>query len=221
MRQCLTALGGTTAASGEWERIERVALTSLQEGPYRFRLLLEGPEASVLAAQLRDSGVVAAIESLLRGAATSSAADSSGPRSVPEPPAAPLRSFGDSPEEPSSQVLRLARRLRGADYSDRERRIRFAYRLGRLDGQLVAVAQDGGRVVQEPSEEVPRGERRTIFVALSGVPEAPFWTTDRALYFRLLKPEGQWVPGSISRGLSTQSEFEAYVFGVGRSILEL
>ena len=199
---------GATADRGH---IEREALVNLELGGFRVRLVVEGVDASGLAAHLREQGSVAALTALVEaGVATYTVAD--GDPEVPE--------FGQTPEDPPRAVLDLSRRLRGGSAADRLERVRFAYRVGRLDGRLVSTARNGGRVYQEPSRLAP-GANRTFFVVLNGAAGAPFWTADRSRYHELVRPDGVWVPNSVSRGLVSACELEAYTAGVGHPIPEL
>ena len=167
---------------------------------------------------LRAQGTLAAVSELLDIAVESYEASGSGTASPPSggPTASAPAPLGQTPPNPPAEVLALARRLRaGADLADREERIACAYRLGRADGRLVPTAREGSRVYQDPTPPVLEG-RNTHFVVLCGAEGAPFWTPSRGLYHSLVRPGGYFIRGSITRGLVTRAEFEAYCSGLGR-----
>lgn len=117
----------------------------------------------------------------------------------------------------------LAPRLRELGGLTPAARLWRAYRLGVADGRVAQAARGGGSAVQEPSPPLP-GARAAAYVVLctEGEPE-PRWTRSTRTYYELthdLGPTpGVWLPGTVSRGLPSAAEAEAYCLGAGLASL--
>ena len=187
-------------------------------------MVVEGDGATGLAARLRQQGSLDLLSDILEAAIAvpeEAAAEDPPANEDQHDEAPPASAYGQTPVEPPEATLLLARRLRrgGADPSVREQRVRRAYELGRLDGQLIAPAQEGARVRQAASPSFG-GDSLVYFAVLHGVAHAPYWTGDRDIYHAEVRPSGRFVAGSVSRGLPTWTEFTAYLAGLGGPLPE-
>ena len=177
----------------------------------RVVLRLEGLGADRAAAQL-DQSTRELLESILRRALLANDADDTD-RSAS---ASSVARFGHSEDPVPPQAVRLAIRLRSGSAADREARIRAAYLAGRTDGLLANIVLTGKQDLppQVPYPEETEGFAPKYFVVLIGVAH-PFWTKNRFKYLAIARPNIIAEPGVVVRQLSTLSELEAYLSGVG------
>ena len=116
--------------------------------------------------------------------------------------------------EPPAHLLRLAARLDLRGGLSGEQRIRRAYRLGRQDGRLVPIAATGRAVFQQADSL--QGQRNTCYAVLrSQDGSGPHLASSRANYDALVRVDGQFAVGTVSRAFSSLAEARSYFHGVG------
>ncbi|CAE7560174.1 SUF4 [Symbiodinium sp. CCMP2592] len=151
----------------------------------------------------RTQGASAATGATTASSSGPSATSSSSPGLAP--PADQL-DLQPAPATPSDRVLSLARHLRAplGGHSP-EGRIRLAYQLGREAARIFT----GER---RCFESASISSRRTVYVILAGdLVERPFFTHSADIYFKTVKPHGEFDPASISHGFASISEAEISV----------
>ena len=79
--------------------------------------------------------------------------------------------------------------------------------------QRIAQGQRGVR--QRASEPWQRDLPKEAYSVVYGVPQAPFITYSAETYFSIVRPDGAFRSGTVSRALSSDAELAAYTAVVG------
>ena len=169
-----------------------------------FVLKIEGSESETASALLQSSGtqelVAASIASALSSLSTVHLGDSGS--------SSDQRIFTAGPAVPSSQVLRLAKKLRTGSDEDKVGRIRSAYQLGRSDSSSALLVDAPGFDSDSTS--------CCIFVILrSSQNSSSFWTRSKSKFLEVTQPAGIPDPRAQSRSFASQAELESYLSGLG------
>ena len=222
--------------------IRRIACCLSFEGPQAPDLARLSAEPTVraqlaslgqlLAQRLATDRESAAVRECVSQAGSSSRAsvdDDQGWQEVEVPPPVPRsrppssRSFvawldAAAPAEVPARVLDRAPEVRDSATAPLggAARLRAAYAVGRSDwdaAQRIARGQRGAR--QRASEPWQRDLPKEVYTVVYGVPQAPFITYSAEIYFSIVRPDGAFRPGTVSRALSSDAELAAYSEGVG------
>ena len=130
-------------------------------------------------------------------------------RQAEDEPATTAQRFIEGPPQLPAIVKRLANRLRTGDNESKVGRISTAYELGRADAARLSQP-----TVQVQSDARSSSQRSPVYIVLLGA-GAPFVTSSYDTYLSAAQPQGVIDPWCYSRILTTQSEADAYLAGLG------
>jgi len=168
-------------------------------------LKIEGEDSAAASSLLQSSGTQELLSATLASALSSFSTPVHTGSSITS---SDTRVFRPGPSVPSSQVLRLAKKLRSGSDGDKVGRIQTAYQLGRSDSTAVSI-------VDAPGFDSDTTDCCIFIILRTSSRLESFWTRSKTKFFDSTKPLGTPDARAQSRAFPSQAELESYLSGLG------
>ena len=179
----------------------QLAVTHSEDGRRTVGIDVSDPEASVVVG----SGPTAA------ACRPEEAGEDGGSSSVPAPKPSAAKAAAAGVDRRAG-IDNLVTKLRTVGEWTAARRGVRAFGLGEADAALLDAAGEGSRVYQRPGEPIP-GTSTTCYAVLHDKSGARFLTKSKEEYSKAVKPDGEFIGSTISRGFPTEAEARCYFLG--------